>query len=74
MLVCMRTNIVIDDELIAEAMKLAGTNTKRETVDTALRELVAQHRRMSILELEGAFPEFPSIEELRHEEGRDWSL
>jgi len=35
-----RTNIVIDDELIAEAMELTGARTKREAVDIALRRLV----------------------------------
>jgi len=35
-----RTNIDIDDELMEEAMRLAGTRTKKETVDLALRRLV----------------------------------
>jgi len=49
----MRTNIEIDDELMAEAMKLSGKSTKRETVDHALRRLVAYHRRLEILDLPG---------------------
>ncbi|MBS1861220.1 MAG: type II toxin-antitoxin system VapB family antitoxin [Actinobacteria bacterium] len=49
----MRTNIEIDDEVIAEAQELIGARTKRETVDTALRELVARHRRLGILDLRG---------------------
>ena len=36
----MRTNIVIDDELIAEAMRLSGARTKREAVEYSLRLLV----------------------------------
>jgi Arc/MetJ family transcription regulator len=36
----MRTNIEIDDALMARAMKLAGTRTKRETVENALRLLI----------------------------------
>jgi Arc/MetJ family transcription regulator len=35
-----RTNIDIDDQLIAKAMKLYGLKTKREAVDFALRELL----------------------------------
>jgi len=35
-----RTNIEIDDELVAEAMRRFGLKTKRETVDFALRRLV----------------------------------
>ncbi|MFA7097499.1 MAG: type II toxin-antitoxin system VapB family antitoxin [Gammaproteobacteria bacterium] len=49
----MRTNIVLDDELIAEAMRLAGVTTRREMVDRALREYVARHRQREILELAG---------------------
>jgi Arc/MetJ family transcription regulator len=49
----MRTNIEIDDELMHEAQRLTGTRTTRETVDLALRELVARHRRLGILELSG---------------------
>lgn len=35
-----RTNIVIDDRLVAEAMRLTGARTKREVVDIALRRLL----------------------------------
>jgi Arc/MetJ family transcription regulator len=49
----MRTNIEIDDEVMREAQRLTGTQTKRETVDLALRELVARHRRLGILDLRG---------------------
>jgi Arc/MetJ family transcription regulator len=52
-LVCMRTNIEIDDEIMDEAQRLTGVRTKRETVDLALRELVARHRRLGLLELSG---------------------
>lgn len=50
---CMRTNIEIDDGLLAEARRVAGTATKRETVEVALRELVARDRRAQILRLRG---------------------
>ena len=53
MVMCMRTNIEIDDELMGEAQRLTGVRTKREAVDLALRELVARHRRLGILELSG---------------------
>lgn len=49
----MRTNIDIDDEVLREAQRLIGTRTKRETVDMALRELVARHRRIGVLDLRG---------------------
>jgi Arc/MetJ family transcription regulator len=35
-----RTNIDLDDELVAEVMRRYGVKTKREAVDLALRRLV----------------------------------
>ena len=49
----MRTNIVLDDELIAAAMHLAGIKSRREMVDRALREYVSCHRQREILGLAG---------------------
>lgn len=36
----MRTNIEIDDELMAQAMKATGQKTKKATVEAALRKAV----------------------------------
>ena len=36
----MRTNIVIDDELLAQAQRLSGCKTKRRAVEEGLRLLV----------------------------------
>lgn len=41
----MRTNIELDDELLAEAMAATGLPTKRATVEEALRSLVRRHQR-----------------------------
>jgi Arc/MetJ family transcription regulator len=41
----MRTNIVLDDELLAEAMRLSTAKTKRAVVEEALRTLVAVRSR-----------------------------
>lgn len=49
----MRTNIVLDDKLVDEAMRLVGVWTKREVVDMALRELVARRRQRELLDLAG---------------------
>jgi Arc/MetJ family transcription regulator len=49
----MRTNIVLDDDLVAEAMKLTHAKTKREVVDLALREVVALRKRKNIFDLVG---------------------
>jgi Arc/MetJ family transcription regulator len=37
----MRTNIELDDDLIAEAMELTGLPSKKATVELALRDLDA---------------------------------
>lgn len=49
----MRTNIEIDDKLMAEAMKAMGTKTKRETVEKALEAQVAIKRQLGIRALRG---------------------
>lgn len=49
----MRTNIEIDDALMAEAMAVGGYTTKRETVEAALRLLARRKRQASALDLFG---------------------
>ena len=49
----MRTNIVLDDELVAEAARLSGIKTKKDLVHEALRHFVESKRRRSLLDLVG---------------------
>ena len=58
----MRTNIVLDDALVEEARKLTGIETKVKLVDTALRELVKNRKRVSFLELKGKFKFAPGYD------------
>jgi Arc/MetJ family transcription regulator len=51
-----RTNIEIDDNLIARAMELTGLRTKRAVVDAALRELVEYRSRQKLREAFGRYP------------------
>lgn len=44
------TQIDIDDDALAEAMRLSGETTKKSTVNLALREYAARHRRIEALE------------------------
>jgi Arc/MetJ family transcription regulator len=46
----MRTNIEIDDALIAEAMQATGQTTKRRTVEEALRRVVETSRKLKAIE------------------------
>ena len=48
-----RTNIDIDDELLARAQAVAGTKGKKATVEFALRELVRRKERHKTHELRG---------------------
>lgn len=45
----MRTNIEIDDQLMAAAMQALGAKTKREAVETALREAVRHGQQIQAL-------------------------
>lgn len=49
----MRTNIEIDDQLMAEAMRLTGLKTKKAVVEAALRRVVQLERQKGLLELRG---------------------
>ena len=49
----MRTNIVLDDNLVQEAFRYATVSTKRELIQIVLKEYVENHRRKDIRELRG---------------------
>jgi Arc/MetJ family transcription regulator len=49
----MRTNIVLDDELLSQALKLAHVRTKKELIHTALKEYVINHSRKDLREIRG---------------------
>ena len=49
----MRTNIVIDPELISEAMRLSGASTKRQAVENSLRLLIQVKRQERIRAVRG---------------------
>ena len=50
----MRTNVVLNDELVDEAFKFSQSiSTKRELIQTALREYVNNRKRKNIRELRG---------------------
>jgi Arc/MetJ family transcription regulator len=64
----MRTNIDIDDDLLATAMKAGGFRTKKETVEAALRQYAQQaeaHRKLRALRGKIAFVEGYDYKALR---------
>jgi Arc/MetJ family transcription regulator len=48
-----RTNIVIDDRLMRDAMQACGLGTKRATVEAGLRLLIATRAQAGIRRLRG---------------------
>ena len=65
----MRTNIVLDDELVEEAFRHSNAKTKRELVDMALREFVENHRRKDVRELRGKISFHPGYDYKKLREG-----
>lgn len=63
----MRTNVVIDDELMDKAMKLAGTKTKRETVEEGLRLLVRLRQQKNVRRIRGTLRWQGDLEEMRRD-------
>ncbi len=49
----MRTNIVLNDDLVREATMLTGITTKRELVEVALRELIHNKKKKNLFDLAG---------------------
>ncbi len=61
----MRTNIVIDDELMTEAMRATGTRTKRETVELGLKTLLRLRRQAEIRAYRGKLAWEGDLEAMR---------
>jgi Arc/MetJ family transcription regulator len=67
----MRTNIDIDDDLLAEAMAATGQSTKKATVEEALRMAVRRKRQRSAMEALEGIGWSGDLDAIR--EGRPWS-
>jgi hypothetical protein len=50
----MATNLAIDDKLLNEALKLGNFKSKKETVNTALKEFVQKRRQKDFVTLFGS--------------------
>lgn len=61
----MRTNIVIDDKLMREAMRATGLNTKRAVVEEGLRLLIQVKGQNSIRRLKGRIQWQGNLDDLR---------
>ena len=61
----MRTNIEIDDKLIAKAMKALKVSTKKEAVNVALQRVVAKDAQRDVLQLRGQIQWRGNLDEMR---------
>ncbi len=66
----MRTNIVLNEDLVREATMLTGITTKRELVEVALRELIHSKKKKNLFDLSGQIDfsddyDYKSTRELR---------
>ena len=61
----MRTNIVIDDKLMAEALKASGYKTKKEAVEQGLKLVVLRSKQQDIRKLRGRVKCEGDLDEMR---------
>jgi Arc/MetJ family transcription regulator len=61
----MRTNIEIDEKLIGEIMEKSSIKTKKEVVDTALREYLRMLKLKELAELRGKLKWEGNLEDMR---------
>ena len=61
----MRTNIVLDEELVKRAQKLTGIKTKRELVHEALKVLINLRQQEQVRALRGKLSWEGNLQEMR---------
>ena len=64
----MRTNIAIDDKLMAETLRVTGLKTKREAVELGLRTLLALRKQSNIRRLRGKVDWVGSLGAMRRDQ------
>ncbi len=61
----MRTNIVIDDDLMDEALKVSHLKTKKDAVEEGLKLLVQRKKQENIKDLRGKLKWKGDLEDMR---------
>lgn len=61
----MRTNIVIDDELMANALKATGLETKKEVVEHGLKLIIKRQEQQAVRGLRGKLKWEGDLNEMR---------
>jgi Arc/MetJ family transcription regulator len=63
----MRTNIVIDDVLMRDALKVTGLKTKREAVEMGLRTLLRLRKQEDVRKFRGKLHWEGNLDEMRND-------
>lgn len=63
----MRTNIVIDDDLMAAALEATGLSTKREVVEEGLRTLLRLKQQTELRKLRGKYEWVGDLDAMRRD-------
>lgn len=63
----MRTNIVIDDKLMSDALRATGLKTKREAVELGLRTLLRLRQQAEIRNYRGRLPWEGDLDAMRRD-------
>ena len=61
----MRTNIEIDDDLMANALKATGLKTKKNVVEQGLKLIIRRHEQQAIRKLRGKVKWQGDLDEMR---------
>ncbi len=61
----MRTNVVIDDDLMDEALKVSRLKTKKDAVEEGLKLLVQRKKQENIKDLRGKLHWKGNLEDMR---------
>jgi Arc/MetJ family transcription regulator len=69
----MRTNIVLDDDLVTEALSLTGAKTKSELIRLAIVELIRVRKRKNLFDLAGQIEFHDDFDHKKTRELRDGS-
>ena len=58
----MATNLAIDDKLLEESLKIGQFKSKKETVNSALKEFIQKRKQMQLLNLFGSIDFEPTYD------------
>ncbi len=66
----MRTNVVLDDNLVEEAFRLSQMKTKKDLIHQALQEFVETRKRLNLMDLAGKIRFAENYDYKKMREGR----